>query len=102
MARRDDDADDNLDMTIAPRFDQALRDAGVPIHGVSIGDPLRRSSWSVQFASDANDDDRAIALDLLRTGVTSAVPPLEGVVTTRRVASADTPDDDDDPLLSTG
>ncbi len=41
---------------IASRLDQALRDAGIPISGVSIGDPANRRTWIVRYAPEATSE----------------------------------------------
>ena len=39
-----------MDTKIAERLDAALRAAGIPLTGVSIGDPANRATWRVQPA----------------------------------------------------
>ncbi len=69
--------------TIAARLDQALKAAGVPITGVSIGDNQDNATWTVSPSSlqaqaqatiDAfNPNDPALALAELDAAVKSAV-----------------------------
>lgn len=48
-------------------IDRALRAAGIPIEGVSVGDPAQRATWSVVFAASATAPQRAAAATLLTT-----------------------------------
>lgn len=34
-------------------LDRALRDAGIPIDGVSVGTPIDRSTWAASYAANA-------------------------------------------------
>ncbi len=47
-------------MTIAAALDQAVK-AVCPVLGVSIGDADDRSTWRVDFADEATDEQRALA-----------------------------------------
>jgi hypothetical protein len=53
--------------TIPVLIDRALRAAGIPIDGVSIGSESDRATWSVSFAASANAQQRAQAQGLLLT-----------------------------------
>lgn len=53
-------------MNIASDLDQAIR-AVCPINGVSIGDEADRSTWSIDYADDATDDQKEAAEALLQT-----------------------------------
>jgi hypothetical protein len=52
---------------VAPLVDRALRAAGVPIDGVSIGDPAVRATWTVQFQASATPAQKTTAAALLLT-----------------------------------
>lgn len=54
-------------VSIAAIVDRALRDAGVPIVGVSIGRPADRSTWRVEFAPGATDPQKATAQNIVNT-----------------------------------
>ena len=43
---------------IAARLDRALRLAGIPIQGVSIGSPADRTTWQIHFAPEATAQHR--------------------------------------------
>ena len=45
--------------------DRALKQAGVPIQGVEIGDPLNRSTWVIHFDEAASPAQRAAAKNVL-------------------------------------
>lgn len=47
--------------TLATMVDAALREAGVPIEGVSIGRADERATWDVQYAAGATAADKAKA-----------------------------------------
>jgi hypothetical protein len=51
-------------MTLAEGFDRALKRAGIPIVGVSIGDPLDRSTWMVTYAPEATFQHQAAGDEL--------------------------------------
>ena len=51
----------STDLSLAGAVDQALRAAGVPLVGVSIGDPADRATWTVQLAPTATESDRTTA-----------------------------------------
>jgi hypothetical protein len=53
--------------TIAGVVDAALRAAGVPIQGVSIGDPANRATWIAQFDPAATAAQRTTAATVLST-----------------------------------
>lgn len=46
-------------MTVAEMFDAALRRAGIPIHGVSIGRPDDRQTWRINYTEAATPAQRA-------------------------------------------
>lgn len=48
-------------------LDRALRDAGIPIDGVSIGDPLNRTTWRAIYTATATPAQRAQGDALLQT-----------------------------------
>jgi hypothetical protein len=48
-------------------LDFALRQAGVPIHGVSMADPTNKSTWRVAFTNAATAAHRATAADVIAT-----------------------------------
>ena len=50
---------------IATALDRALRAAGIPIDGVSVGRPDDRKTWVVQFAEWASKADQQRAQDIL-------------------------------------
>jgi|SRR6266446_3782054 len=54
-------------MTVATLLDAALKAAGIPIIGVSIGDPNTRGTWRVQYEAGATDAQRAAGAVLLTT-----------------------------------
>lgn len=47
--------------------DRALRDAGIPIDGVSMGDPVNRATWRVFYSASATPAQRAQGDALLTT-----------------------------------
>ena len=53
--------------TLAALVDRALRAAGVPIDGVSIGDPLNRATWVAQYTPAATPAHKAMAATILTT-----------------------------------
>lgn len=53
--------------TIAEVVDTALKAAGVPILGVSIGDPANRATWIVQFDPSATAAQKATAATVVNT-----------------------------------
>jgi hypothetical protein len=52
--------------------DHALKAAGIPIDGVSIGDPANRATWVVSFTAAATPAQKATAATLLTTVDVSA------------------------------
>jgi hypothetical protein len=52
--------------------DRALRAAGIPMDGVSIGDPAVRATWSVQFQAAATPAQKATAAAILAAVVVDA------------------------------
>jgi hypothetical protein len=52
--------------------DRALRAAGIPIDGVSIGDPANRATWAAQFTAAATPAQKATAAALLLSVVVDA------------------------------
>ena len=52
-------------INVASLVDHALRTAGIPIEGVSIGDPANRATWLVAFAAAATPAQKATAATLL-------------------------------------
>lgn len=48
-------------------LDRALRDAGLPIDGVSVGDPLVRSTWKAFYQASATPAQRTQGDALLAT-----------------------------------
>jgi len=53
--------------TPAALVDRALKNAGVPIDGVTLGDPLVRATWTVQYAATATPAHKATGAALLLT-----------------------------------
>lgn len=51
----------------ADLLDLSLRNAGIPIIGVSIGQPDDRTTWRVDFAAEATPEHRAAADALIAT-----------------------------------
>lgn len=49
----------------AGRLDQAMKTAGVPCEGVSVGDPTDRATWSVQFLPAATAEQQALAAAII-------------------------------------
>ncbi len=47
--------------------ERALRDAGIPIDGVSIGDPLNRATWKALYGASATPAQRTQGDNLLTT-----------------------------------
>jgi CHASE3 domain sensor protein len=47
--------------------ERTVRDAGIPIDGVSIGDPLNRTTWRVFYAATATASQRVQGDSLLLT-----------------------------------
>lgn len=62
-------------MTLAAKLDQALRAAGLPIVGVSLGREEDRATWTVQFTEDADATQQKAAAQL----VTDFDPAVEAV-----------------------
>jgi len=54
-------------MSVAAQLDQTLRDAGVPIVGVSIGSLHDRRTWSILFDASATPGDRGRANQIVNT-----------------------------------
>lgn len=54
-------------MNIAALIDQALRTAGIPIISVTVGNDDDRSTWRVEFAPEATDQQKADAAALLES-----------------------------------
>lgn len=54
-------------INVALLVDHALKAAGIPIDGVSIGDPANRATWVIQFQAAATAPQRATAATLLTT-----------------------------------
>lgn len=54
-------------MSIAARLDLALRAAGIPIIGVSIGDEADRATWRIQFELRATAQQRTDGAALVAT-----------------------------------
>ena len=52
---------------ITPIVDRALKAAGIPIDGVSLGDPENRTTWTVQFQAAATAQQRTQAQTILNT-----------------------------------
>lgn len=52
---------------LAAALDHALKAAGLPIVGVSVGNPDDRSTWTIHYAENATDEQRATAAAVLRT-----------------------------------
>lgn len=52
---------------VAQLVDQAVRAAGIPIEGVSIGDPANRGTWRVEFTAAATPAQRTQAATILTT-----------------------------------
>jgi hypothetical protein len=53
--------------TLATALDAALRDAGIPIDGVSIGVLSDRSTWLVHFVPSATGPQRTLAAQIVST-----------------------------------
>ena len=53
--------------SVAAIVDRALKAAGIPLDGVSIGDPANRATWTVQFPAAASAAQRTQAAALLLT-----------------------------------
>ena len=53
--------------TVAVLVDQAIRAAGIPIVGVSIGDEADRATWAVRFHPDATAPQQTQAASILQT-----------------------------------
>lgn len=60
----------------AALVDAALRAAGVPILGVSIGTPTNRATWSVQFDPSATAAHKAQAASVLASVVVDPADPV--------------------------
>jgi len=54
---------------VACLVDRAVRAAGIPIDGVSIGDPANRATWRVDFTPAATPAQRTQAATILTTVV---------------------------------
>jgi hypothetical protein len=54
-------------MNIAYLLDTALKQAGLPVIGVSVGDPTNRATWHAQLAADATAAQQSQAATLLAT-----------------------------------
>lgn len=52
-------------LQIAALLDRALRNASIPIVGVSVPNPADRSTWRVEFDRSATDDQRRQAAGII-------------------------------------
>jgi hypothetical protein len=59
-------------MDTAQIVDRALRAAGVPIDGVSIGDPANRATWTAQYTAAATPAHKVTGAALLLSVVVDA------------------------------
>jgi hypothetical protein len=57
---------------VARILDDKLKAAGVPIDGVSVGDPLVRSTWRIAFATSATPAQRTQGQSIVDTAVVDA------------------------------
>lgn len=88
-------------MTYQFKLDQALK-AVCPIHGVSIGRKNDRSTWRVDFAPEATDEQKAQAAQIVaafdvenadhNVGIDAQIAALEAKETPRRIAESITSD----------
>ena len=79
---------------IAARLHQALVDAGLPVIGVSIPDPLNRATWSAQYTRALTTAEKATEQsiggsiniddpqDAIHAGVVAALAATDGAVIT--------------------
>lgn len=75
-----------------------LTTAGIPITGISIGRKDDRSTWRIDFAPEANDEQRALAAQILSAfdiekvahnqEIDKQIADLEATVTPRRMREA--------------
>lgn len=75
---------------IAGRLDAALRAAGIPIRGVSIGDPDDRATWVIHYAPEATREQIAAGAALLARFDPNAVELVEAEQAAEMRALADT------------
>lgn len=66
--------------TSATLLDGALRAAGIPIDGVSVGDPVDRATWVVHFSETATPAHQAAAATIVQTVVVDAAAQLDADV----------------------
>lgn len=66
-----------MEFAIATVLDRALKDAGVPIEGVSIGDETDRTTWTAHYQKGATDEQRKAGEALL-----ASLDPHDATTTT--------------------
>lgn len=71
---------------IADQLDRALKAAGLPIVGVSIGDPIDRSTWQIQWPPITTKEDKAAASAILAAFVPLDEPPPSTITTDELLA----------------
>lgn len=77
-------------MKVVAALDQALRSAGVPITGVSVGRVTDKDTWRVDFSDTATAENRdtarvlIAAYDVLETATPSTVPNFKLRIALRR------------------
>lgn len=73
-------------MDTAAILDNALKDAGIPVEGVSIGDPGNRATWKIVFAAAATPAQRTAGANILQSAAVDANAELSY---SRKVAQMD-------------
>ena len=63
-----------LGIYTAQKFNQVLVDAGIPIHGVSIGRVDDKESWRIDFKEEATPAQKAQAQQILNDFDESQIP----------------------------
>lgn len=48
-------------------LERAVRDAGIPIAGISVGDPNNRATWSATYINGVTDQQKAQVVQILAT-----------------------------------
>jgi hypothetical protein len=76
-------------IAVATVLDSALRQAGIPIIGVSVGRPSDRTTWKVEFDASATAQQQQAAATLLETVDTSDATLLARQRERERVADLD-------------
>lgn len=64
---------------VASALDAALRAAGIPIVGVTIGDPADKTTWSITFLSSATSDQQTAGALVITAFDPTAAPAVRAL-----------------------